>query len=250
MRTRIVAGNWKMNTLPSEGVVLAKEINQYFKSKDKDAKIIICPPYTHLYEIANQIDQDNVELGAQNCSSEKSGAYTGEISADMLKNLGVKWVIIGHSERRSYYNESDEILFEKVQRVFESELNPIFCCGEVLEQRNNKNHFKVVKTQLENVVFKLNESELKKMIIAYEPVWAIGTGITASPGQAQEMHAFIRKTIAEKFGNNIAESIPLLYGGSCKPNNAKELFGQDDVDGGLIGGASLKANDFIEIVKA
>jgi triosephosphate isomerase (TIM) len=248
MRQKIVAGNWKMNTNLKEGIELALAVNELAANKKSDALVIVAPPYIHLSEVKKVLN--NVKLSAQNCASETGGAYTGEVSVDMIKSTGAGYVIIGHSERRAYYHEDDQILAKKTDLTLAAGLIPIFCIGEELSQRESGKHFDVVKSQLENGVFHLNETDFSKVVIAYEPVWAIGTGVTASSDQAQEMHKFIRDEIAAKYSRELAESISLLYGGSCKPSNAVELFANPDVDGGLIGGASLKAEDFIQIVNA
>lgn len=248
MRRKIVAGNWKMNTHLHEGLELAKAVEASSQEKTSDALMIIAPPFTHLAKVSEVISE--VKLAAQNCSSEESGAFTGEISPDMLKSAGVEYVIIGHSERRSYYHEDNEILNTKVQLVLSKGLSPIFCCGELLEEREAGRMFDVVREQITVGLKGLSSSDMKNVIVAYEPVWAIGTGVTASPEQAQEMHKFIRDLIAELFDSGVADDTSLLYGGSCKPSNAAELFANPDVDGGLIGGAALKAEDFIQIVNA
>jgi len=248
MRQKIVAGNWKMNTDLSEGLALATAVNASSEEKTSDALMIIAPPFTHLAEAKKVLT--GVKLAAQNCASEEKGAYTGEVSVDMIKSAGAEYVIIGHSERREYYNEDDATLAKKVDLVLSRRLKPIFCIGEVLSQRESDDHFDVVASQLEKGIFHLDEEKFKEVVIAYEPVWAIGTGVTASPEQAQEMHDFIRKQIASNYNDSIADETAILYGGSCKPGNAKELFANPDVDGGLIGGASLKAEDFIQIVNA
>jgi triosephosphate isomerase len=252
MRKLIVAGNWKMNTGIEEGIKLASELNTYLSSKNlpSNKRIIISPPYTHLYPISKIINPSLITLSAQNCACTENGAYTGEISAQMLTELGVKIVIIGHSERRQYFNENSEILLKKIKLALKYDLEIIFCVGESLKDRENKTYFDVIETQIKETLFNLDENEIKKIIIAYEPVWAIGTGKTATPDEAQEMHEFIRKLIKSKFGEQISEEISILYGGSCKPGNAKEIFGKKDVDGGLIGGASLKAQDFEKIIEA
>ena len=241
-----------MNTGIEEGIKLAEEINQYLSKTtlSPNKKIIISPPYTHLYPISKIIDPSKIILSSQNCASTENGAYTGEISAKMLSELGVKIVIIGHSERRNYFKEDSDILFQKIKIVLKYDMGIIFCVGESLEQRENKKYFEVIENQIKETLFKLNDDEIKKIIIAYEPVWAIGTGKTASPEEAQEMHEFIRKLIKDKFGEKISGNISILYGGSCKPGNAKDIFEKKDVDGGLIGGASLKAQDFIKIIEA
>ncbi len=248
MRQKIVAGNWKMNTLLEDGLQLAKAVDNSASEKTSDALMIIAPPFTHLSEAKKVLTE--VRLAAQNCSSEESGAYTGEVSVDMIKSTGAEYVIIGHSERREYFKEDDALLAKKAKLVLSRGLNPIFCIGEVLEEREDEKHFDVVASQLKNGLFDLNKDQFLKVVIAYEPVWAIGTGKTASPDQAQEMHAFIRKQILENYDEETANETTILYGGSCKPGNAKELFANPDVDGSIIGGASLKAEDFIQIVNA
>jgi len=248
MRKKIVAGNWKMNKTLKEGMELASAVEQLASQQPSDVEVIIAPPFIHLSDISKLIS--GVKLSAQNCSSEAHGAYTGEIAADMIKSTGASHVIIGHSERRTYFKEDNEVLFKKVTLALENSLIPIFCCGEVLAEREANDHFNVVKNQLAETIFKLDENDFSKLIIAYEPVWAIGTGVVATPAQAQEMHAYIRKLIAERYGEEIADNTTIQYGGSCKPDNASELFTNPDVDGGLIGGASLKADDFIAIVNS
>lgn len=250
MRKQIVAGNWKMNTTLQEGVALAKDVNEALKNVTPNCDVIIAVPFTHLASINEVIDNNKLGLGAENCADKKSGAYTGEVSASMVASTGAKYVILGHSERRQYYGETAETLKEKVALAFENALTPIFCIGEVLEERENNTHFDVVKSQIEDALFHLSAEDFGKIILAYEPVWAIGTGKTATDDQAEEMHAFIRNVIAEKYGKNVADEISILYGGSCKPSNAKELFAKPNVDGGLIGGASLQADSFIGIVTA
>jgi triosephosphate isomerase len=248
MRKKIVAGNWKMNTLLKDGMELAKAVEKLEKEKTSDALVIIAPPYTHLSKVKELIEQ--VKLSAQNCASEASGAYTGEISPDMLVSTGVEYVIIGHSERRSYYQEDNELLNKKAKLALASGLKPIFCCGELLEEREAGKLFDVIREQLTVGLKDLTAEQMAQVVIAYEPVWAIGTGVVASPEQAQEMHKFIRDLLAELFNDQVAEEMTILYGGSCKPSNAAELFSNPDVDGGLIGGASLKAADFLAIVNA
>ena len=248
MRKKIVAGNWKMNKTIQDGIDLAKTINR--QVEDNGVVIILCTPFIHLTEVNNVISKDSLYLGAQNCASEASGAYTGEVSAEMIRSAGADYVIIGHSERRSYYHEDDVLLNKKVKLALANSLTPIFCCGEVLQERQSNIHMKVVRTQIENGLFDLSPEDFGKVVIAYEPVWAIGTGVTATSAQAQEMHRVIRELVAEKYGNQVADNTSILYGGSCKPSNAKELFSNPDVDGGLIGGASLNAADFMGIVNA
>lgn len=250
MRKKIVAGNWKMNTNLQEGVALAKEINEALKAAQPKCDVIIAVPFTHLASINAVIDPAKLGLGAENCANHKSGAYTGEVSAPMVASTGATYVILGHSERRQYYGETSEILKEKVALALENNLTPIFCIGEVLEERENGTFNEVVKTQIEEGLFNLSADDFGKIILAYEPVWAIGTGKTATADQAEDMHAHIRATIAAKYGNEVADNTSILYGGSCKPSNAAELFAKPDVDGGLIGGAALDAESFMGIVKA
>jgi triosephosphate isomerase len=250
MRKNIVAGNWKMNKTLQEGIELAKELNSILSSDKPNCDVVIATPFIHLTEVSKIVDKNIIGVSAQNCADKASGAYTGEVSAAMVKSTGADYVILGHSERRAYYGETDEILKEKVNLALENDLTPIFCIGEVLEEREAEKHFEVVKSQIEKGLFHLSTDEFSKIVLAYEPVWAIGTGKTATPDQAQEMHAFIRKTLAEKYGEEVADNTSILYGGSCKPSNAKELFVNPDVDGGLIGGASLKAEDFHGIITA
>ena len=248
MRKKIVAGNWKMNTLLKDGMELAEAVEKLEKEKSSDALVIIAPPYTHLSKVNDLID--GVKLSAQNCASEESGAYTGEISPDMLLSAGVEYVILGHSERRSYYGEDNQLLNKKVKLALSKGLKPIYCCGEVLEEREKGLLFDVIREQLTVGLADLSKEDMSNVVIAYEPVWAIGTGVVASPGQAQEMHKFIRDLLVELFDREVADNMTILYGGSCKPSNASELFANPDVDGGLIGGASLKAEDFLAIVNS
>ena len=248
LRKAVIAGNWKMNKTPAE----AKELIEGIKLLVADAgcDVVVCVPYVDLATALEATAGTNIGVGAENCHWEKSGAYTGEIAANMLVDAGCKYVILGHSERRSYYGETDEILVKKVQRALENNLDVIFCVGEVLAEREAGKHFEVVKSQLVNGLFNLSADQFTHIVVAYEPVWAIGTGKTATSAQAGEMHAFIRKTIADKYGKEVADNTSILYGGSCNPKNADELFSQADVDGGLIGGASLKADDFMAIITA
>jgi len=252
MRQKMAAGNWKMNTSLEEGMNLASEIINMTKDEvSNNAIVVLATPFTHLYAVGKLItSHKNISLAAQNCSSKLSGAYTGEISVGMLKSIGVKYVIIGHSERRQYFNESNELLKEKVNIVIETGLIPIFCCGESLEQRENTDYIAFVCSQLTESLFHLSPELFKNIVIAYEPIWAIGTGKTASSHQAQDMHLALRNHIANKYGNDIANEISILYGGSVGAGNAAELFAQPDVDGGLVGGASLKSRDFVTIIKA
>jgi triosephosphate isomerase len=249
MRKNIVAGNWKMNNTIEEGVNLAKEVKELVASKaDNGVKIVLGTPFVHITEVQKVAQGSRLAVSAQNCAAEAKGAYTGEVSAQMIKSTAAEYVIIGHSERRAYYGEDNAILLRKTKLALENGLTPIFCCGEVLEERESGRHFDVVNKQLEETIFTLSAEDYSKIVIAYEPVWAIGTGKTASSAQAQEIHQFIRTLIARKFNNEIAQNTSILYGGSCNAQNAKELFANADVDGGLIGGASLKAKDFVEII--
>lgn len=249
MRKNIVAGNWKMNTTLGEGVELANEITEKLKDKAHNCDVVICVPFTHLTSVNAVIEPELVGLGAENCSEHDKGAYTGEVSAAMVKSTGATHVIIGHSERRQYFGENNEQLLAKVKQALANNLTPIFCVGEVLEDRENGSYNEVVKGQVE-ALFELSPEDFSKLVIAYEPVWAIGTGKTATAEQAQDMHANIRGIIEAKYGKEIADNTSILYGGSCKPENAGELFGKPDVDGGLIGGAALKADSFLGIIEA
>lgn len=250
MRKKIVAGNWKMNKSLSEGIQLIDDILKG-KAQESDVIKIIATPFIHLTEVARQLSKHHdFKLAAQNCHHQSSGAFTGEIAAEMIASTGASHVIIGHSERRMYFNESNELLLQKTKAALAARLTPIFCIGENLEERNAGKHQETVKKQLNEAVFQLQVGEFSKIILAYEPVWAIGTGVTATTAQAQEMHQFIRTEINKKYGQEISEAIVILYGGSCNPQNAKELFACKDVDGGLIGGASLKALDFNAIINS
>lgn len=246
MRKKIVAGNWKMNTLPAEGVELAKGVVAKRALAPNEVNFIVCPPFTHLAQVAEALKGSTIALGAQNCAAEAKGAYTGEVAASMIAALGCKYVILGHSERRQYYGETSATLNRKMEQAYANKLTPIYCVGENLAEREAGKHFEVVKAQIEEVIYNLTAEQFADLVIAYEPVWAIGTGKTATAEQAQEIHAYIRKVLAAKFGAAAAEC-PILYGGSCKPSNAAEIFAKEDVDGGLIGGAALKADDFIAI---
>jgi len=251
MRKKIVAGNWKMNKSFFEAEELVAEVAEALEPREMENKIVVlCPPYPYL-ELATDIAEDaKFSVGAQNVYPEDGGAYTGEISPLILASLEVEYCIIGHSERRKYFNESNEFIARKLDALLKHEIIPVFCCGEVLPEREAKQHFTVVEKQLAESLFHLNKEEMANVVIAYEPVWAIGTGVNATPGQAQEMHAFIRGLIAAKYSEELAEEITILYGGSCNAKNAKELFSKPDVDGGLIGGASLKAEEFVAIFDA
>jgi triosephosphate isomerase len=250
MRTKIVAGNWKMNKTAPEAKALASELLALQTAEVKNtAKVILCVPFPFLALVQEQTSSSSVLVGAQNCSEHESGAYTGEVSAAMLKSLAIPYVILGHSERRQYFHETGALLAKKVDRALAHQLIPIFCCGEPLDVREKGGHESLVRQQIQEGLFHLSPEAISGIVIAYEPVWAIGTGKTATTQQAQDMHAVIRKELANKYGDSVAQKIPILYGGSVKPDNARELFACPDVDGGLVGGASLKARDFIDIIK-
>jgi len=250
MRKKIVAGNWKMNETLQEGIALAKEINEALTADKPNCDVVICTPFIHLASVAPVLNQGVVALGAENCADKEKGAYTGEVSAAMVKSTGAQYVILGHSERRQYYGETTEILKEKVKMALANGLKIIFCCGETLEEREANKQNEVVKAELDGSVFNLTAEEWKNIVLAYEPIWAIGTGKTATSEQAEEMLAYIRSIVAEKYGNEVAEETTILYGGSCNPGNAAELFAKPNIDGGLIGGASLKCADFKGIIDA
>lgn len=250
MRKKIVAGNWKMNTVVSEGVELAKGIVAQLSSVPEDVTLVVAPPFTHLVSVGLAIKGTSIALSAQNCADQPKGAFTGEVSAAMLSGAGCSYTILGHSERRQYYGETSEKLVEKIKLALAEGLKVIFCVGEKLDERNAGKHFETVGNQISEVLFKFDAAQMANIVVAYEPVWAIGTGVTATKEQAQEIHAFIRKQIADKFGKEVADDMSILYGGSCKPSNARELFACPDIDGGLIGGAALKADDFIAIAKS
>jgi triosephosphate isomerase len=252
MRKKIVAGNWKMNKLMDEAVALTSElVNMANDEVRGDVKVILCPPAIYLTTIKKHIENSpNFSLAAQNCSDKVSGAFTGEISASMLKSIGVEYVLIGHSERRQYFNETNALLAEKVNTALANGVSPIFCCGESLDQRQNEDFIGFVKNQLSESLFHLSADQILSVVIAYEPIWAIGTGLTASAEQAQEMHAALRVHLADQYGSAVAEEISILYGGSVSAGSAAELFASPDIDGGLVGGASLKSREFTEIIKA
>jgi triosephosphate isomerase len=252
MRKHIVAGNWKMNKNFEEADDLINNIMEELEKIDLDRNtlVILCPPFPYLEMTSDYSEESYFMVGAQDVSEHESGAYTGEVSAEMLASCEIDYCIVGHSERRQYYGETDKSVAEKVNLLLKHELKPIVCVGEVLQEREENRQFDVVKTQVEGGLFHLTEEQMREVVIAYEPVWAIGTGKTATPEQAQEMHAHIRSLLAAKYGKELADDISILYGGSCKPSNAKELFACPDIDGGLIGGASLKADDFMGIVTA
>ncbi|MBE6335134.1 MAG: triose-phosphate isomerase [Lentimicrobiaceae bacterium] len=248
MRRKIVAGNWKMNLDFQEAQDLVEGIANLCEEKQPDCDIIICPPFPYLEMTSDMADDTQYfYVGAQNVNDNDSGAYTGEVSAKMLDSLGTQFCIVGHSERRKYYNEDNALLAVKIKKLLEYQIVPIYCVGEVLEEREANTHFDVIKKQIEEALFNLDVADMENVVIAYEPVWAIGTGKTATPQQAEEVHKFIRTLICEKFGEDIANQIRILYGGSCNAKNASDLFAQENIDGGLIGGASLKAEDFISI---
>lgn len=252
LKPKFLAGNWKMYTDIQEGMKLAGSIDKMVNGSvaDPHVRVILAVPFTHLTEIAGMMDYRRISVAAQNCASEESGAFTGEVSAAMVKSTGAHYCIIGHSERRHIFGESYEVLKSKVNLCLKNALFPIFCCGETLDVREADKHKELVKEQLDASLFHLDADDIKRCVIAYEPVWAIGTGKTASPEQAQEMHAWIRQLLKDKYPNIDVDQIPILYGGSVKPENAEELFDQNDINGGLVGGASLKADSFIDILKA
>tara|TARA_B110000003_G_scaffold146920_1_gene147917 strand:+ start:367 stop:1119 length:753 start_codon:yes stop_codon:yes gene_type:complete len=248
MRRKIVAGNWKMNNDLNETINLINDLK--INLEKSNVKVMIAPSFPFLKTAVDHVADCNIEVVAQNINENKSGAFTGEVSVDMLKSVGVKTTLVGHSERRAYYHEDDDLLYKKINMALECHMDVIFCFGEELKDRKSNSHFDIVKSQLENTVMKLESNSWKNIVLAYEPVWAIGTGETASAEQAQEIHQFVRNYISEKFNSEVANNVSILYGGSVKPSNAVEIFNKRDVDGGLIGGAALKANDFIEIIKA
>ena len=247
MRKHIVAGNWKMNTTVPEGIELAKAVVAKSAEVPAEVGLIVATPFTHLCPVVGVVAGTRVELSAQNCADKEKGAYTGEVSVSMLTSTGAQWTILGHSERRQYYGETDEKLVEKTKLALAAGLKVILCVGENLDEREAGKHFQVVTDQTKAVLYNFTAEDMKNIVVAYEPVWAIGTGKTATAEQAEEIHACIRKVLCEKFGAQVADDTTILYGGSCKPSNAKELFAQPDIDGGLIGGAALKADDFIGI---
>lgn len=251
MRKQIVAGNWKMNKLLADGIQLAADILVSLEKNPPKDTVILCPPYIHLADLAKVLkDCGYIKLGAQNCHLKDEGAFTGEVSVPMLASIGIDYVIAGHSERRQLFAETDEVVLQKVKTILTHGLHPIFCCGEPLDVRKQNKHFEYVQKQMNESILSLSADEMKSVVIAYEPIWAIGTGVNASPEQAQEMHSFIRNLLRQKFGNETADNTTILYGGSVKADNAGSLFSQPDVDGGLVGGASLVANDFVKIVRS
>ena len=250
MRKNIVAGNWKMNKTLQEGVALVAEIKELLKDKKAECDIVVGTPFIHLATVSDMLKETSICVAAENCADKPSGAFTGEVSAEMVASTGAKYCILGHSERRSYYAENYKTLKEKLQLALSAGLRPIFCIGETKGEREAGNQNNIVKAQLEGSVFDLPEEDFRKVVIAYEPVWAIGTGLTATSDQAQEIHSFIRSLVENRYGKAVAEDTTILYGGSCNAGNAKELFSKPDVDGGLIGGASLKSADFVAIISA
>jgi triosephosphate isomerase len=251
MRKKIVAGNWKCNTTVKEGVELAKSVNDLVLTKGaKDVVVVLGTPFTHLTSVVDAVDAGRINVASQNCAAEPKGAFTGEVSVSMVKSTGATYVILGHSERREYYYETSETLNKKLALTLEQGLTPIYCCGEALSIREAGKEKEFVKQQLDETIFLLPAEQLLKLVIAYEPIWAIGTGKTATTQQAQDMLAYIRGLIASKYTSEVAEEISILYGGSCSPANASDLFSQSDIDGGLIGGASLKGEDFLAIINA
>ncbi|MFN5325266.1 MAG: triose-phosphate isomerase [Bacteroidota bacterium] len=250
MRKRILAGNWKMNCDREEALSLATEVMGMVEDEYRgDAEVVLFPSFVHIQGLSRLTEKSKIQIGAQNCSTESTGAYTGEVSASMIKSVGATHVIIGHSERRSYFDESPFDLSAKISQALHSDLTVIYCVGETLEQRKNSDHFSVVEAQLRDCLFHLEDSKWSRLVVAYEPVWAIGTGLTATPDQAQEMHGFIRQSVSASKGHSIAVGLSILYGGSCNESNAAQIFSLKDVDGGLIGGASLKSRSFVNILK-
>ncbi len=245
MRKKIVAGNWKMNLNKEEAYLLFNNLESI--SFPNDVMVIIAPPSIYLDSFSGAT---NIYLSSQDVSANENGAFTGEFSSEMLSSLNIKYSIVGHSERRQYHNESDDLIFLKTKSLIQQNISPLFCCGESLNERKSKNHYNIVKSQLHNILNNLNASDFEKIIIAYEPVWAIGTGLTAEPSDAQKMHLYIRGLVKESYGNKIADNLSILYGGSCKPGNSNELFSMEDIDGGLIGGASLDSNSFESIINS
>jgi triosephosphate isomerase len=245
MRKKIVAGNWKMNLIKNEADLLFNNLES--KKFPNDVMVIIAPPSIYLDSFSGA---SNIYISSQDVSANENGAFTGEFSSEMLSSLDIKYSIVGHSERRQYHNESDELIFQKTKMLIQQNISPLFCCGESLNERKSENHFNIVKSQLYNVLNNLNASDFEKIIIAYEPVWAIGTGLTADSSDAQNMHSFIRGLVKESYGDRTADNLSILYGGSCKPSNSKELFSMEDIDGGLIGGASLDSKSFESIINS
>lgn len=251
MRRKIVAGNWKMNKTFQDADDLINEIVEGLEdTNSNDVDVILCPPFPYIELATDYAQESDYAVGAQNVSSYQSGAYTGEVSAEMLFSMGVEYCIVGHSERRKYFMETDKELISKIELLLKNNILPIFCCGESLPEREKGIHFDIVKSQIENVLFQFDPLDFAKMIIAYEPVWAIGTGVNATPDQAQEMHAYIRNLVTSKYGKEIAKNISILYGGSCNAQNAAQIFSNPDVDGGLIGGASIKSDEFLKIINS
>ena len=249
IRRKMAAANWKMNLTVSEGIRLIMDIKEGLPSP-LNCDVVVAPPFTHLVSIMDETGNSGILVSAQNCFTEENGAFTGEVSIAMLKEIGVSYIIVGHSERRQIFGETDDLIRRKIDLLIDAEIKPIFCCGEALEIRNNGTHTSFVEAQLEAALFHLSPEQLNHVTIAYEPIWAIGTGVTATPDQAQEMHAFIRQAIVRKYGHEVGDQIRILYGGSIKADNARNLFSQRDVDGGLVGGARLNAANFHAIISA
>ncbi len=250
MKSKLVIGNWKMNMDFESAESLADEIQAAIAEYNLQTEVALCPPYPFLELVTDYADEANFTAGAQNCSQFANGAYTGEVSAEMLATMGVDFCIVGHSERRKYFHETNDVIAQKVDRLTEQQIIPVVCCGELLEEREAGRHFEVVEKQIVESVFHLSKNDFEHVVIAYEPVWAIGTGVNATPQQAEEMHKFIRGLVEKKYGTETAYNTYIIYGGSCNPRNAVELFSQEDIDGGLIGGASLKSGDFVQIIEA
>lgn len=250
MKSKLVIGNWKMNLDFESAESLADEIQAAIAEYNLQTEVALCPPFPFLELVTDYADEANFTAGAQNCSQFANGAYTGEVSAEMLATMGVDFCIVGHSERRKYFHETNDVIAQKVDRLTEQQIIPVVCCGELLEEREAGKHFEVVEKQVTESVFHLSKNDFEHVVIAYEPVWAIGTGVNATPQQAEEMHRFIRGLVEKKYGTETAYNTYIIYGGSCNPGNAVELFSQEDIDGGLIGGASLKSGDFVQIIEA
>lgn len=250
MKSKLVIGNWKMNESFEEAQDLIIAMAEALEKLTLETEVVICPPFPYLELATDHAEENDFHAGAQNCSEYASGAYTGEVSAKMLASMGVDFCIVGHSERRKYFNESNQVIAAKVDRLLEEGIVPVVCCGELLDDRKSENHFQVVEKQITESLFHLSKEQFEQIVIAYEPVWAIGTGETATPQQAEDMHAFIRALVEKKYGTETAYNTYILYGGSCNAKNALELFARENVDGGLIGGASLKAEDFVTIIEA
>ncbi len=249
-RKKIIAGNWKMHTAQAEAIALVSALSEGLQATPSTQDVWVAPPYLYIAKLISQFGNSGIAFGAQDCSAHDAGAYTGEVSAKMLQSVHASFVIVGHSERRTYHQEDDTLIAKKIDAALRNDITPVYCCGETLDQRNAGNHFAIVSEQISKALFHLDTTAASRIVIAYEPVWAIGTGVTASPAQAQEMHAHIRSSIRGQFGDAIADNMRILYGGSVKASNAAELFAQTDIDGGLIGGASLVAAEFLSIIRS